>query len=379
MKNLMLMIAVVSIFCFTACGQAGKVVPEKVKTAFSQKFPGASKVKWDKENDHEWEAEFKIEGENTSATFDNNGNWLETEMEIDIDKLPEAVISTLNNEFKEYRMENVEYIEKSEYKGYEIKLEAHEADTEVVIDSNGTILKKEIKNEEDEEGEENEYHEKKNGSDAKSKVLFTDDFDISNYTFSTIGKNKYFILEPGYQLVLEGKDDDETVRLEITVFDETIKIGNIETRIVEEKEMENGQIVEISRNFFAYCNETSDIFYFGEETDMYNNGEITDHEGSWRADEENCKAGILMPGRILLGARYYQEYAPKVALDRAENISTTETKQTPAGNFTGCLKTMETSGLNPKEKEYKMYAPNIGLIQDEDLLLVKFGFVKFKK
>lgn len=49
MKNLMLMIAVVSIFCFTACGQAGKVVPEKVKTAFSQKFPGASKVKWDKE------------------------------------------------------------------------------------------------------------------------------------------------------------------------------------------------------------------------------------------------------------------------------------------------------------------------------------------
>lgn len=150
-------------------------------------------------------------------------------------------------------------------------------------------------------------------------------------------------------------------------------IGKIETRIVEERETENDQLVEISRNFFAFCNETADIFYFGEETDIYKDGEVVEHEGSWRADENGCRAGIIMPGRILLGARYYQEYAPGIALDRAENISATEIKETPAGTFSGCLKTLETSGLNPNEKEYKLYAPGIGLIRDEDLVLVKYG------
>jgi len=371
-----LILGVAAIFYLSACGQAGKDVPANVQTAFSQKFPDATKVKWEKENDNEWEAEFKMNGSKASATFDNEGNWLETEKEIQKDKLPEAVISTLNNEFMEYSIEDVEYIENPEYKGYEINIEEDEADIELVIDGKGTILKKEVKIEEEEESEENEHHEKKYGSNTSNEIFFTKDFDVSSYTFSTTGKNKYFILEPLYQLVLEGKDDDQSVRLEITVLDETLMVGNIETRIVEEKEMENGQIVEISRNFFAYCDQTADIFYFGEETDIYKNGEILDHEGSWRADEENCQAGILMPGRILLGARYYQEYAPGVALDRAENISITENKQTPAGDFTECLKTMETSGLNPKEMEYKLYAPTIGLIQDEELLLVKYGFIR---
>ena len=83
-----------------------------------------------------------------------------------------------------------------------------------------------------------------------------------------------------------------------------------------------------------------------------------------------------MPGLVLLGARYYQEIAPKTAMDRAEIISLTETKQTPAGTFTNCLKTEETTPLEPKDNEYKLYAPGIGLIQDEDLLLTKYGFVK---
>ena len=83
-----------------------------------------------------------------------------------------------------------------------------------------------------------------------------------------------------------------------------------------------------------------------------------------------------MPGLCLLGARYYQEIAPGIAMDRAEIISLSETYKTPAGNFTNCLKTEETSALNPKEKEFKRYAPGTGLIQDENLLLVKYGYVR---
>ena len=61
----------------------------------------------------------------------------------------------------------------------------------------------------------------------------------------------------------------------------------------------------------------SDVFYFGEEVDDYKDGKIVDHGGAWRADNDNSKAGIIMPGTVLLGARHYQEIAPN-AMDRAE-------------------------------------------------------------
>ena len=82
-----------------------------------------------------------------------------------------------------------------------------------------------------------------------------------------------------------------------------------------------------------------------------------------------------MPGTPLLGARHYQEMAPN-AMDRAEIISDDVTMKTPAGTFKNCLRVEETSGIDPDEKCYKTYAPGVGLIQDEDLLLTKYGQVK---
>jgi hypothetical protein len=193
--------------------------------------------------------------------------------------------------------------------------------------------------------------------------------------FESSGRNQYFILEPGYQLVLEGKEGKDKGRLVITVLNETKKIGNKETRVVEENESVNGRTVEISRNFFAYCRESGSIYYFGEEVDIYKNNKIVSHEGAWIAEGKN-KAGIVMPGVPVTGAGYFQEMAPGIAMDQMKIISLTENYRTPAGDFTKVLKTEETTPLEPGAKEYKLYAPGIGLIKDEHLLLVKYGFVK---
>ena len=212
-------------------------------------------------------------------------------------------------------------------------------------------------------------------SQPKSGKEFTDSFMLDSCSFETTGRNLYFILEPGYQLVFEGTDGKETTRLVITVMYETRKIGKLETRIIEENESVNGKTVEISKNFFAFCKQTGSVFYFGEEVDMYKNGKIVNHEGAWKAEDKN-KAGVMMPGIILLGAKFYNEIARGVAMDRSEIISISETMKTPAGSFVNCLKTEETTPLEPKAREYKIYAPGIGLIKDENLLLVKYGFIK---
>ena len=145
----------------------------------------------------------------------------------------------------------------------------------------------------------------------------------------------------------------------------------METRVIEEREEENGKLKEVSRNFFAICREHGDVFYFGEEVDEYKDGKLVGHSGAWRADEKDSKAGIMMPGTVLLGARHYQEIAPN-AMDRAEIMADDVTMKTPAGTFKDCLRVEETSGIAPDEKGYKTYAPGVGLIQDEDLLLTGY-------
>ena len=199
-------------------------------------------------------------------------------------------------------------------------------------------------------------------------MKWTSDFGIEARKFATTGKNRFFILQPGYQIVLESKTD----KVMITVLDETRQIGDVLTRVVEEREFENGEIVEVSRNFFAICRTTGDVFYFGEEVDDYKDGKVVGHGGAWRADEKGCKAGIIMPGTVLLGARHYQEMAPN-AMDRAEVIADDVTLKTPAGTFKGCIRVKETSPLEPGDICYKTYAPGIGLIQDEGLLLTAYS------
>jgi hypothetical protein len=200
---------------------------------------------------------------------------------------------------------------------------------------------------------------------------FQEDFNLTQCALSPTGRNDYFILEPGFQLVLEGGNE----RLHVTVLEETRVVGGVTTRVVEEREWVDGELYEIARNYFAICPQTKDVFYFGEDVDFYKGGKVTGHSGSWLAGSNGARAGLIMPGTPSVGMRYYQEIAPGVAMDRAEVISVVETARTPAGNFTGVLKTRESTALDDDEIEHKLYAPGIGLIRDQEMILTKYGFI----
>ncbi len=219
------------------------------------------------------------------------------------------------------------------------------------------------------EGEVIEVKERLGGPEQRGEHAkkWSERFGDEECTFVSTGANRYFILRPGHQLVLESRREKVT----ITVTRETKTIGGIETRIVEEREEENGTLKEVSRNYFAICKQHGDVYYFGEEVDIYKDGKVVKHEGAWRADEKDSRAGLMMPGTTLLGARHYQEISPS-ARDRAEIVGDDVTIKTPAGEFKNCIKIEETSGIKPHEKDYKTYAPGIGLVQDEDLLLTQY-------
>jgi hypothetical protein len=204
---------------------------------------------------------------------------------------------------------------------------------------------------------------------ARAEDPWTTDFALDPADLATTGSNPWFILEPGYTLVLEGDDE----QLTITVLEETRRVGDVETRVVEERETKGGRLKEVSRNFYAISRRTNSVFYFGEEVDMYRNETIADHDGAWLAGTRGARHGLMMPGLPLLGGRYYQEVAPGVAMDRAEIMSVSDTLTTPAAAFRAVLKMKETTPLESFAREYKYYAPGVGLIQDGSLKLVRYG------
>ena len=110
--------------------------------------------------------------------------------------------------------------------------------------------------------------------------------------------------------------------------------------------------------------------------DYYENDKVVNHDGSWLAGTKGQKAGLAMPGTPKLKMKYYQELAPGVAMDRAEIVSLNETCKTPAGTFSQCMKVKEGSAIDLTTTEYKYYAPSIGLVRDDTVKLVKYGFKK---
>ena len=211
---------------------------------------------------------------------------------------------------------------------------------------------------------------------------YTRDFGLERcpHFVPNSGGNPYISLTPGHFVRLEGEHDGEFVELEITVFDETkridFRVGGERkvalTRVVEEREWADGELVEVSRNYFACCPGSGDVFYFGEDVDIYEDGKIIGHDGAWRAGEGGARPGLLMPQFFLMGSRYYQELAPNIALDRGEHVGAELVVKTPAGAFEDCVAVLETTPLEPDSESIKVYAPGVGLIRDDFLELVEY-------
>ena len=291
--------------------------------------------------------------------------WAEEE-DVPLESVPPAVMQTLKVKYPQAKITEAEKETEGGQTVYDVTVIDDGQEIEVSLKPDGTILELEEADHKDDESA-NELDD----DDQADEDDWTSSFAVDKEDLMSSGRNPFFVLEPGYQSVLEGGDD----RLVITVLNETKMVDGVETRIIEERESEGGHLVEVSRNFFAISRRTNAVFYFGEEVDIYKADKIVTHEGAWLAGEKNAKFGLIMPGLPLLGARYYQEFAEGEAMDRAEIDDLDETLVTPAGEFKHCLKIEETTPLEPDTREYKLYAPGVGLIQEESLKLVKYGKV----
>ncbi|HEY5640036.1 MAG TPA: hypothetical protein VIW01_08295 [Dehalococcoidia bacterium] len=196
------------------------------------------------------------------------------------------------------------------------------------------------------------------------------DGGIDPADFSTVIDNPLFPLSSFTSMIYEGEevdpDTDEafTTRVEMTVLPETKTVAGVEVLVVQDQAFEDGELIESTLDYYAQHTDGS-VYYFGEDVDNYEDGELKDHEGSWLAGEGENQPGIIMPPVPAVGDVFQQEKAPGIAEDEMTVLSLTESVSVPAGDFTDCLETEDVNPLDEGAVEFKYYCQGVGFVLEE--------------
>ncbi len=143
-KLLVLFVCMALVVGVSATNQKDEKIPAATKSGFAAKFPTAQKVKWSVEKPGEFEAEFTLNGVETSALVDAKGILLETEAEIKESELPQAVKATIAKDFAGYKLDEIE--KATDAKGvttFEMEAAKGKEKLEISFDASGKLLGKE--------------------------------------------------------------------------------------------------------------------------------------------------------------------------------------------------------------------------------------------
>lgn len=169
LKLLSLMAASVLLFSCsstrtTTSSNTAFAVPAIVETSFTNQYAGATNISWNRYDAAsvpiDWEltgwpamdagdyvVRFDLNNEHYYAWYDSDGNWVGSAYVVsDFKSLPDAVNTTLKNQFPGYTIETVQRELWKDKMAYEIKLKGSgDSKIKLVVDANGTILKQKNK------------------------------------------------------------------------------------------------------------------------------------------------------------------------------------------------------------------------------------------
>ncbi|HEY1265701.1 MAG TPA: hypothetical protein VGH16_00485 [Candidatus Binatia bacterium] len=187
---------------------------------------------------------------------------------------------------------------------------------------------------------------------------------IDSTKFSGTLTNQYLAYTTGTTFVYESNLGQHN---EVVVTNNTRNILGADCREVHDTVKVNGDLTEDTLDWFCQ-DPDGNVWYFGENSKELQDGLIVSLEGSWTGGIDGAKPGIAMKANPKVGDVYRQEFLPGVAEDIAEVLSVTETITLPGfGTMINCIKTKETTPLEPDALENKFYCPGVGLVRDVDL------------
>jgi hypothetical protein len=182
--------------------------------------------------------------------------------------------------------------------------------------------------------------------------------------FVSVIDNELFPLTPGTTFTYA---EGESIVVTVVVTEDTRVVMGVTCVVVRDTAREGDVVVEDTYDWYAQDAE-GNVWYFGEDTTEYEDGVAKSSFGSWEAGIDGAQPGIVMPAEPALGAGpYRQEYYACAAEDFGEVIGVDEGVTVPFGPFTDCIKTRDTTPLDPAVDENKYYCPGVGLVLAVDV------------
>jgi hypothetical protein len=185
-------------------------------------------------------------------------------------------------------------------------------------------------------------------------------FDPNN--FVRVVDNRFFPLRPGTRFVFKGEEDGEAETNITVVTRDRKNILGISAVVVLDRVFVHGKLQEKTFDWYAQ-DKQGNVWYLGEDTKEFENGQVVSTAGSFEAGKHGAKAGIIMLAHPQVGDKYQQELAPGIAEDVARVVAKGLDVQVPYGSFHNCLRTVEFTALEPGVKEAKLYCPAVGFVR----------------
>jgi hypothetical protein len=202
------------------------------------------------------------------------------------------------------------------------------------------------------------------------------DFFKARFVRGQAVDNRYFPVPVGRRAVLRarGVEDGErfTERTDLRVARRPgPTILGVRTTVQVDRAYEDGLLVEKTFDYYAQ-DKRGNVWYIGEDVTNYHYDDAgkltgTDSESAWRGGRRGALPAWAMPTRQKIGQGYFQEFAPRdEALDMARTHAILPSLRVGGVTYRNVLRVLETNPFEPGDREFKYYAPRVGLIRIEE-------------
>lgn len=188
------------------------------------------------------------------------------------------------------------------------------------------------------------------------------DPDIDPADFVDAIDNPHLPFAVGARWTYTEESEGEIERIEVVVTDQRRQVMGVSATVVRDTvTTEDGEVVEDTYDWYAQDTD-GNVWYLGEDTEEYDNGEVVSTAGSWEAGVDGALPGIVMRATPRVGDAYRQEYYRGEAEDLAEVVRIGVTESVGSGDFDDLVVIREWNPLDPEVVEEKYYARDVGLV-----------------